>query len=200
MRPQKQGICIVGHLLGRNQGQITTQGQILADLLFEAGYPVISCSSSLNRLHRLVDILFTIAVNRNSIDLIIVEVYSGLGFIIADSASILGSQFGIPVIGVLHGGSFVTFSKRFPRWTARVMRRFYDLVAPSSFMAIEVARVGLKAKIVPNIIALEKYPFRLRKQIKPALLWMRTFHPIYNPEMALKVLALVRRNHPARHW
>src|SRR5262249_33457461 len=28
------------------------------------------------------------------------------------------------------------------------------------------------------------------------LLWMRSFHPIYNPQMAIKVLAELRKSHP----
>ena len=38
-------LCLVGQLLGRNPGYITTQGEKLADLFADAGYPIVSTSS-----------------------------------------------------------------------------------------------------------------------------------------------------------
>src|SRR5262249_20350205 len=38
-----------------------------------------------------------------------------------------------------------------------------------------------------------EYPYQHRQNIRPRLLWMRTFHEIYNPEMAVKVVAGLRQ-------
>src|SRR5207247_1592596 len=46
---------------------------------------------------------------------------------------------------------------------------------------------------IPNVVDLGAYPFRQRSLIRPRLFWMRAFHPIYNPEMALRTLAELRR-------
>ncbi len=51
-------------------------------------------------------------------------------------------------------------------------------------------------QVIPNIIDLDLYPYRQRTTIQPRLLWMRTFHDVYHPEMAIDVLSNVRRTHP----
>jgi glycosyltransferase involved in cell wall biosynthesis len=86
--------------------------------------------------------------------------------------------------------------ERYPRWTTRVLRRADAIVVPSPFLQRAVARYGFTAHVVPNAIDVSAYPYRHRRQLAPRLLWMRTFHPIYNPEMAVRVLARVKKRHP----
>ncbi len=189
-------LCIVGNMLGRNSGYVTTQGQILSDLLANEGYQVISASSRVNRLIRLADIVGTLIRDRKRVDILVLEVYSGLYFVLADIASLLGKLFGIRMIFVLHGGNLADFSKRFHGWVTRVLRRADTLVAPSPFLAKGLAGFGLPIRIVPNILEIEKYSFRVRNEVQPKLLWMRSFHEIYNPGMAVQVLAAIRKAYP----
>jgi len=192
---RKPVICVVGNLVGHNPGYGTTQGQILAHHLRVDGSVVVTCSSVKNRLLRLVDIFTTILRNRNTLDITIVEVYSGLSFVIADVVGCLGKWLKIRLVGVLHGGNLPQFSKKFPRWSNRVLRRFDVLVAPSAFLERDLEISVLRPRIIPNILDLTSYPHRLRSNLGPALLWMRAFHSIYNPAMAIQVLAEVRRTH-----
>ena len=196
MNNAKPSLCIAGNLIGRNPGHATTQGLILADRLVEEGFGVLAVSSKLNRLRRLIDIVWTIARNCRKTDVLIVEVYSGLGFLLADVASFLGKLFGIPSILVLHGGNLPDFAEKYPRWVKRVLRCACTLVAPSSFMAERMSHYGFEVLVIPNVIDLESYGHRLRRAISPKLIWMRSFHPIYNPQMALDTFGLVRREFP----
>ncbi len=189
-------ICIVGNLVGRHTGNVTTQGQILADLLVKTGYDVISVSSKLNRLLRMAEIVITVVGRRRSIDLIIVEVYSGPSFVIADTVSLIGKYLGIPTVGVLHGGSLPEFMTRNTKWVSRVLRRFDELVSPSAYLKEATGQLGLKARIIPNVIDLDRYPHRLRRKIEPKLIWMRAFHSIYNPGLAIEAFSLILDNHP----
>ncbi len=183
-------------MLGRNPGYVTSQGQIAADLFALSGYRVCSSSSRINRLVRLVDMIRTLLKQRNDIDVLLVEVYSGPSFIVADIISFLGRRFSFVAVGVLHGGNLPNFSKKFPVWSNRVFRRFDVLVAPSPYLAREMSLHGLTARVIPNIIDLPSYPFRLRTSLRPRMLWMRAFHEIYNPMMALQVLAKIREKYP----
>jgi glycosyltransferase involved in cell wall biosynthesis len=196
VRSEKPRLCVVGHLLGRNQGYITTQGQILADHFVDSGYHLVSSSARINRFERLVDMILTVVQNRKTTDLLIVEIYSGLSFVMADAVSLVSSYLNIPTIGVLHGGNLPQFSRRFPRWTSRVLRRFAELVAPSAFLANEMEKYGFSATVIPNIVDVGAYLYKVRRELAPKLIWMRAFHPIYNPEMALGVLDVIRRDHP----
>src|SRR5262249_3569030 len=98
---------------------------------------------------------------------------------------------------VLRGGAFPNFMARFPGWTRRVLRRAQVLVAPSPYLARAVADYGFEAKIIPNIIDISRYPYQHRKTVLPRLLWMRSFHPVYNPLMAVRVLAQLRECEPS---
>ncbi len=187
----------VGHMVGRNPGYITTQGQILADLFEEAGYSVVSFSPLLNKYRRLADIVGTLTRQRRNIDVLIVEVYGGLSFIAEDIASWLGQRFGHRVVMWLHGGAMPEFMARYPQWARRVLGRADVIVTPSEFLARAVAPYGLQAHVIPNVVDLSAYPFRHRQRVSPRLFWMRTFHPFWNPLMAVRVLARLRASVPA---
>jgi len=193
---KKLRLCFVGSMLGRNTGYITTQGQITADLFAAEGYETFCVSTKVNRLARLAEIATVLIKNRHRFDLVLLEVYSGLSLIIADVASFICKTFKIPLIMVLHGGNLPEFIEKYPRWTKRVLRRADKLVAPSPFLARKIGSHGFEIHIVPNVLKLDSYSFKERANLKPRLLWMRSFHSIYNPQMAVKVLAELRKSYP----
>lgn len=51
---------------------------------------------------------------------------------------------------------------------------------------------GVKSIIIPNIINFNDYKFKFRNEFKPKLLWMRTYHPVYNPIMAIKTIEILK--------
>jgi L-malate glycosyltransferase len=57
----------------------------------------------------------------------------------------------------------------------------------------QLQQYGYDITVIPNTLELDHYTFRHRNQVQPHLFWMRSFHPLYNPEMAVRVLAEVRR-------
>jgi L-malate glycosyltransferase len=189
-------LCFVGPMIGRNPGYTTTQGEILSDRFKDEGWSVISVSASPNRYMRLADIVTTLIRCRRTIDVLIVQVYGERSFVVEDIASWLGQQFGHRIVIVLRGGTLPDFMSRFPNWTRRVLSRAHTLVAPSEFMARAVIPYGFRAKVIPNLIDLSVYQYRHRQTVSPRLFWMRTFHPAYNPMMALRVLAVLRSKMP----
>jgi L-malate glycosyltransferase len=196
MHGKKVRLCFVGNMLGRNPGYVTTQGQIVSDLFARAGYEVVSTSSKINKVARLADIIGTIVKNRKQIDVVVIEVYSGLSMVMADVASSLTKLFKLNLISVLHGGNLPQFAARHPNWTRRVLDNADILIAPSPFLAEKMAAYDFKVRVVPNVINIEEYDFKLRRRIAPKLIWMRSFHPVYNPQMALRVLAVLRKTEP----
>lgn len=189
-------VAVVGQMVGRNPGFITTQGEILSDGLREEGYPVVCVSSSPNRYFRVVDIIQTLIFRKRDIDLQCLQVYSGPSFFIADIASKLGQILGQPIVMVLHGGALPEFMARFPRWACRVLSRADALIAPSAFLARAMLPYGFQVQVIPNVIHLSHYPYRHRQVIGPHLFWMRKFYPIYNPNLAIRVLAQLKGRFP----
>lgn len=183
-------------MLGRQHGYITSQGLILADHFAEIGYRVLTASTAINRYVRLVDIVATLLRNRGKIDIQCLEVYGGPSFVVEDIASSVGKFLGQRVVMVLHGGALPEFIARYPRWTRRVLSRADVIVVPSPYLARAIAPHGFKAQIIPNVINLNDYEYRHRDRVSPRLLWMRSFHYIYNPLKAVQILAQVRRSVP----
>ena len=51
-------------------------------------------------------------------------------------------------------------------------------------------------KVIPNPIEISNYPFRLRNNPQPIFIWLRAFHHIYNPELAIHVFANLSKIYP----
>lgn len=183
-------------MVGRNPGYVTTQGQIISDLLESDGHEVTSVSSRINRLLRLADVVFTLVRNFGRFDVAILATFSGPSFILADVASLVCKVIGLPLIMFLNGGNLPVFAKQHPRWVKRVMDRAGSVVAPSEFVAVHFRNLGYEVTVVPNVVVLDRYPYRERKVIRPNLLWMRSFDHVYNPQMAIRVLRTLRKSLP----
>lgn len=189
-------ICFVGHMLGRNPGRVTTQGQIIADMFSTEGFEVTSVSSRLNRVLRLSEVVFTLIRGSSRYDVVVLETFSGLSFVMADVASRLCDLKNLPLVMFLHGGNLPAFAGNWPAWVSRVFKRADKLAAPSEFIAAKFRDRGFDVTVIPNTIEIHSYPFQERKAIRPNLIWMRSFHDLYNPEMAVRVLAGLKRSHP----
>ena len=140
----------------------------LCNALAEAGYEVIAVSASPNRYVRLLDITWTLLRRRRRIDILFLHVYGGASFVVEDVASFIGRCSGHRIIMMPHGGSMPEFMASFPRWTRRVLRRADAIVAPSAFLARAVEPHGFRCGVIPNVIDIRLYPFRLRRAIPPA--------------------------------
>ena len=189
-------LCFVGNILGRNSKYAPSQGQIIADLFAKEDVEVSCVSSKINRAARLAEIIQTLIKGAKAFDCVLLDTFSGLSFITADVTSLICRVLKVPIVMVLHGGNLPQFIRKHPRWTKRVFNRANALVAPSPFLAEKIGVLGYEIKVIPNVIDLANYPYRERSAIAPKLIWMRSFHRIYNPEMAIKVLAKLREIEP----
>lgn len=205
--PSRPRLCFAGPLLGVNPGWVTSQGEIIAALLENEGYAVRQTSHIPARLPRLADMLRSLVTWRHDIDLVIHQVFSGPAFAIADVTSALCRALGLRQVFTLHGGALPEFAAANPRWTRRVLARADRVVTPSSYLLERVIRPLFPrggppgapdgwARVIPNILSLDAYPYRYRPVVVPRLLWMRTFEYVYHPELAIEVLANLRVTHP----
>ena len=87
-------------------------------------------------------------------------------------------------------------ARRRPRRLVRLLARANQVVAPSPFLARELGALRAGIQIIPNPLPVESYQYRLRKHLKPSMVWMRALHSLYNPELAVLVLARVLKSHP----
>jgi glycosyltransferase involved in cell wall biosynthesis len=157
---------------------------------------VLTTSHRTARSARLADTVASIARWRNAVDVAVVMVFSGAGFVMADATTRAAKAVGLPVVLWLHGGNLPDHAARHPRWARDVLSRAKRVVAPSPYLRRTAASLGFKAVVVPNLLPLEGYPWRQRYSLAPRILWMRTFEDLYQPEVAVDVLDLLRRTCP----
>ncbi len=192
--PERPRLCFVGPNLGSNRDWVVSQAEILSGLFERQGYPTRSTSSFRQPVLRLADILGSLARWRREIDLGILAIVGGGGFGACDAASLQARRLGLPLVHFLHGGALPDFARRNPSWTRRVLARADAIVAPSTYLTDLASSLGLAARVIPNVLQLESYPFRCRQRLAPRLLWVRTFHQIYNPRLALATLRELRNS------
>lgn len=190
----KPHLCFVGPMLGKNTGWVLSQGEILADMFAGEGYEVKLTSTVSNRFLRTVDIIKSLIVWRNQIDIVVLMVFSGPAFMIVEISSFLAKQLNKPIILWLHGGNLPNFSGRHFKRIKKALARADAIIAPSRYLADYFRQKSFPVDVIPNILVLQHYSYRQRKIIKPSILWMRAFHEIYQPRLALEVFEKIQKN------
>ncbi|MFP5287330.1 MAG: glycosyltransferase family 4 protein [Thermoanaerobaculia bacterium] len=176
-------VGLLGPMLGSNPGWAAGQGEVLAGLLARDGWEVRASSRRVNRWLRLTDVATSPWRWRGKVDVLVVMVFSGPAFRLVEAASAAAARLRMPMVLWLHGGGLVEFFSQHPDRVRRVLARGRATVAPSKFLAEPFG-----ARVIPNVVDLDQYPYRHRAQVAPRLLWMRTFHEVYRPDLALEVL------------
>jgi len=180
--------------LGRHEGWVTTQGEVLAGLFDQhEGMRVRVSSHSIHPLRRGLDHAVDLLRWRSQLDVAVVSVFSGRAFALSDEALVMARTLRIPTVAWLHGGSLPEFGERHPRWSARLLRQADAVVAPTEFLRRWSAAMGREATVIPNVLDIGAYQFRVRDPLRPKLLWMRTFQELYDPLTAVRTVAELRR-------
>ena len=86
--------------------------------------------------------------------------------------------------------------KKSKRACDKLFLNSYANVAVSGYLENEFEKSGYKTVVIPNSIDISKYPFTLRDHTRPRLLWVRSFHRQYNPNMAADVIAELLKKYP----
>ncbi|MCB1018128.1 MAG: glycosyltransferase family 4 protein [Acidimicrobiales bacterium] len=188
-------VGVVGPLLGANPGWVTSQGEVLAEHLAADGVAVRTASTVVGRAGRAVDTVRRVRSWRGEVDVVVVLAYSGPAFALTDLGARVARSLGVPVVVWLHGGNLAEFAARHPRWARRVLSAADRLVAPSPFLARLTDVAGRPIEVIPNVLP-RPAAARPRATVTPRVLWMRTFHPLYRPELAVDAFAALRRRRP----
>lgn len=194
----KPGILLVGSFLsikGRNR----STAEDLAVHLQSAGYSVETTSSLHPRFLRLVDILWTAFRVRKHYAFAYVEAYSGMAFIWAEMVCGLLYLLGKPYILALHGGNLPAFASNHPARVRRVLQGAKVVTAPSRYLQDAMRPYRQDILLLPNPLDIHLYPFHLRGSPQPRLIWLRAFHAIYHPQMAVEVLVCLLTVFPDAH-
>ncbi len=171
-------------------------GVELAHQLRATGWQVSTTSSRSGRLGRMADMLATAWRSRSRYDVAQIDVFSGLSFTWAEATAGLLRVLGKPFILTLHGGALPSFANAWPRRTRRLLVAADRVTAPSAYLAQELRSLCGTIEVIPNGLNLADYEFRTREALRPEFLWIRAFHEVYRPWVAVEALEIVRREFP----
>jgi glycosyltransferase involved in cell wall biosynthesis len=189
-------LLYIGNML-EARGGAPTQIDFLSKKFRELGYEVVAVSTKKNKILRLCEMLWSIIGYKNSTDLVLIDTYSTSNFWYAVLAGRLSRLLKLPYIPILHGGNLTDRLERSPKHFFRLLQDSEKNIVPSLYLLEKLRLQGIsKLHYIPNAIELEKYPFLLRKNLRPKIFWLRAFDEIYNPMMAIKVLEKLLEDYP----
>lgn len=192
----RPGLLLVGNFLS---GSFGTRGvcEDLAVALKTAGWQVLTTSSRPNRFARLLDFLLTVWWQRHQYNLAHVDVYSGLAFVWAELVCWALRMVKKPYVLTLHGGNLPMFAQSSGRRVQRLLQSSAAVTTPSAYLFEQMRPYRRDLLLLPNPLDLAKYSFKHREHPVPNLVWLRAFHDIYNPSLAVRVLALLAQGFPS---
>jgi len=184
-------ILYIGNNLKQSSNYPTTI-ETLSVLLEAEGYKLFKTSSKENKFLRMLDMCFTV-VKYRKVDYLLIDTYSTANFYFAYIGAQLARLFKIKYIPILHGGNLPNRLKKSRRLCNSIFNNSIVNVAPSPYLKLYFKEIGYKTILIPNNIEIEKYLYQKREIISPNILFVRSFAKIYNPVMAIHVLARVRK-------
>jgi glycosyltransferase involved in cell wall biosynthesis len=162
---------------------IETLGQRLKPII-----NVMSVSNHRNYAFRILDMWKAILIAPKD-SIVLIDTYSSKAFHFAWTCGVMAKWRGIPYIPFLHGGDLPQRMNSSKFLCSYYFENASNIVSPSGYLMLEVEkRFSVSVKIIPNFIDLDHYPVQPKKYDQIKLLWVRSFHKIYNPKMAVQVL------------
>ena len=189
-------VLYIGNRLSAH-GKSPTGIEILGPLLEKRGHNLRYASSKKNKIVRLSQMLAATFRSRKWADVVLIDTYSTSNFWYAVAVSALCRRFKITYIPVLHGGNLPSRLVNSPSASGALFKNSAVNVAPSGYLQRAFADRGYNVKLIPNPVNLDNFPFKPRPEAAPNLLWVRALGPMSNPQMAVRVAALVAREHPS---
>ncbi len=181
-------VLLCGLFLSKHGGR-RSPIEDLADRLTGCGWSCICSSSIPNGLLRGADVLRAALLNRGRYQVAVVDLFSGKAFLWGEAVGKLLRMLGVPFVYSMHGGALPEFAHTRAERVTRCLARAAAVTAPSPYLLETMKSYRPDALLVPNAIETARYRFRLRQKAAPRLIWVRRFHEIYNPAMAVEVLA-----------
>ncbi|MGA8273665.1 MAG: glycosyltransferase [Candidatus Sulfotelmatobacter sp.] len=94
-----------------------------------------------------------------------------------------------------HSGEAKDHLQRF-RSARPVLARVDKLIVPSGYLASVFREFKLDAEVVPNVVDLAQFQFRVRNPLRPHLICTRGFHPYYSVDVVVRAFAEIQQKYP----
>jgi glycosyltransferase involved in cell wall biosynthesis len=168
----------------------------MQQLFTEKGWRVITTSKLQNRFLRVLDMIFITLIYSRTYQVAQIDVFSGSAFRWAEITGFLLRLFRKPYILTLHGGNLPSFAEKYPDRVRRLLAHAHIVTAPSQYLREQMSVYRADILYLPNPIHLTTYTYKQREKCDANLIWLRALHQLYNPEMAVHVMAKLKDHFP----
>lgn len=159
-------------------------------------YPIIFASDKKDKIWRILDMCWVLLVNSFKIKLVLIDTYSTQNFWYAYLIARLAKLINISYIPILRGGNLPNRLKASPKALKSIFENAYKIITPSFYLYRIFKEQGFITQVIPNYINIGNYPYLERELLLPKLLWVRSFHKIYNPTLAIEILNKLKKGYP----
>ncbi len=187
-------ILITGPIFDTPSGPSGQGGKLYTELKKE-GYTVFKKSAYKNRVLRFADTLSFMLFRPTAYNIVLLQMFLLRAFIMEDLIVRICKILNKKCVAVIRGGAFVEYYKKHERWCNRVLSKIDVITTPSTFIAEFLLSRGFKVQQIPNFIDLSNFPYQWRDNAERKILWVRAFHDIYKPEMAIEAIAKLSKKY-----
>ncbi len=187
-------ILYIGNKLshyGYSPSGVETLGEQLAEF-----NDVQSISNKKNKLVRMADMVLSMIRRYNTYELVLIDTFSGKAFWYAIICSFIAIILNKKYILILRGGNLPKDIRSKRNIATYILNYSLYNIVPSHYLDDFLKSINIKSEYIPNFINIGNYRFKNRQFCRPFLFWVRSFHKVYNPQMAILVLNELQKTFP----
>ncbi len=178
---------MIGNFISR-YGHTPQMCENLHGKFTELGHRVYTGGKYYNHFFRILHMVATLILKHKKYQFVIIETFSGKAFLWAYLNSRICQFLKKPYIAVLRGGNLPKFHIQHKERMRIYLSQASKTISPSPFLKIWSEKIIPECTIIENPIILKNYPYFLRKHYSYNLFWLRRFHSIYNPQLAISIV------------
>jgi len=145
---------------------------------------------------KIADVTVQIYKHFHKTSLVLIDVFSSKNIYYALYISLLAKLAGLPYALVLRGGNLPEKAKSHPFLIRLLFRNAKHIVAPSGYLHDTFKPSYPQTILIPNIVDVSLYPYREREIKDPKILYLRGFGRVYNPQMLICAVDILKKTYP----
>lgn len=197
MKRQKKILLVGLFLTEQNKHRIIrSSSDRLAELFSKHNIPFITASTKVDRMPRLWDTVKIMVKHRNEYDIAVIPLFGGLSLVLEHILTFVLKRLNKKIVLVVRGGAIPEKMKTQSKYYLPVLKKADVIVSPSRFSQSCFGTYGFDCLLIENVVNLNNYAFNRKPVFRPYLFWMRTFEDVYNPEMAVRLAAILVKKYP----
>jgi len=156
-----------------------------------------SYSSYANPILRIADGVYHLLKYRNKLEVVMLDVFSSKNFYYSYLLGTICRYLRLPYVLFLHGGNLPHRHQQSTKLVNKLFNQASKIVTPSGYLFDYFKHYYPHIEIIPNTVDESKYQFKANRDYgSPAILYLRGFGEVYNPQMLIKALPAIVATYP----